>query len=213
MDRDTIIRLNKSSGKKGKFNVSIKTDKAQTIWKSNVVGFDTLIKHHGYDVKKVLDVGCRVGVLSKFLMDLGYDTTGVEVVPEFVKDGKSNGINIYEGDARSLLFRDNAFDAVFCRDMIEHVPDPDKVFSECIRVVRPGGVVFLVGPIEPKPSAKSHFVAWKTMDKAVEFFDSNLVKNIYFNLIEDEPVTNNINKKMLKQSLKRETFLAFLEVL
>lgn len=210
---DKIIELNRSKGKKGNFNTSINTDKAQTVWKSNVIGFDALIKYYGYDAKKILDVGCRVGVLSKFLMDLNYDVVGAEVVPEFIEDGKKNGIDIRNEDARNMSFKDNSFDAVFCRDMIEHVPDPYKVFNEIIRVVKPGGVVFLIGPIEPKPSVPSHHVSWKTLDVAINAFNSNLTRSIYFGLIEDEPVTNKFSKKMVRQSLKRETFLAFLEVI
>jgi len=212
MDKDLIIKLNRSKGLKGKFETSINTDKAQNIWKSNVVGFDILVKHYDYNVKKVLDVGCRVGVLSKFLMDLNYNVTGVEIVPDFVKNGRKNGINIYNEDARSMSFKDNSFDAVFCRDMIEHIPNPEKVFSESIRVVRSDGIIFLIGPIEPAPSVAPHFVAWKTLDIAKNFFSSNLTNPIYFGLIEDEPITNKENKVMIKQSQKRETFLAFLEV-
>lgn len=213
MDRNKLINLNKSKGVKSKLNTSIKTNKAQTVWKSNAVGFDVLNKHYGYDTKRVLDVGCRVGVFVYFLTEMGYDVVGIEIVPEFVKDAKSNGLNVYEQDARNIEFDDDTFDAVFCRDMIEHVPDPEKVFAESIRVVKPGGVIFLVGPIEPTPSALSHLVAFKTLDIAKRTFSSNLVRSVYFGLIEEEPVTNAADKKMIKQSQKRETFLAFLEVI
>lgn len=212
VDKDNIIKLNSSTGKKSKFDVSINTQKALSIWKSNVIGFDILVNYYRYNIETVLDVGCRVGVLSSFLKDLNYNVIGIELVDEFVREGRKHGINILEGDARSLPFKDNSFDAVFCRDMIEHIPDPDAVFAESIRVVRPGGIVFLIGPIEPKPSVKSHFVSWISIDDAKEMFINKFVDPIYFGLIEDEPITNLFNKKMLKQSLKRETFVAFLEI-
>jgi 2-polyprenyl-6-hydroxyphenyl methylase/3-demethylubiquinone-9 3-methyltransferase len=36
----------------------------------------------------------------------------------------------------------NAFDAVTCLEMLEHVPNPSSVIASCAQLVKPGGQVF-----------------------------------------------------------------------
>ena len=47
---------------------------------------------------------------------------------------------------RTLPFSDDAFDAAVCMEGIEHVLDPFLLLGELIRVVRPGGRVYLTTP-------------------------------------------------------------------
>jgi ubiquinone/menaquinone biosynthesis C-methylase UbiE len=45
-------------------------------------------------------------------------------------------------DALNLPFEDNTFDVVVCSHVYEHVPDPQRMFSEIHRVLQPGGVCY-----------------------------------------------------------------------
>ncbi len=49
-------------------------------------------------------------------------------------------------DAQSLPFKGNIFDTIICIDVIEHVPDPQKMVSELVRVLKPGGILILSTP-------------------------------------------------------------------
>jgi len=44
------------------------------------------------------------------------------------------------GDIMSLPFRSEAFDAVVCTQVIEHVPEPRKLVREVSRVLKGGGI-------------------------------------------------------------------------
>lgn len=55
------------------------------------------------------------------------------------------GIDVV-GSALELPFGDAEFDTVLSSQVLEHVPDPQKMFSELCRVVRPGGVVVISAP-------------------------------------------------------------------
>lgn len=49
-------------------------------------------------------------------------------------------------DAQALPFPEAAFDAAFCVNLLEHVPEPGAVFAECARVLRPGGRLLVITP-------------------------------------------------------------------
>jgi ubiquinone/menaquinone biosynthesis C-methylase UbiE len=56
-------------------------------------------------------------------------------------EGVSERTSFVKGDAKGLQFEDNRFDAVFCHNMLHHVPEPEKLLDEMIRVVKPDGAL------------------------------------------------------------------------
>src|SRR5207253_88977 len=50
------------------------------------------------------------------------------------------------GSIFELPFKDASFDCVICSEVIEHVPADEKVFSELLRVLEPGGRLILGTP-------------------------------------------------------------------
>jgi SAM-dependent methyltransferase len=49
-------------------------------------------------------------------------------------------------DGQSLPFTNNLFDTIICIDVIEHVPNPQQMIAELVRVLKPGGVLILSTP-------------------------------------------------------------------
>jgi len=49
-------------------------------------------------------------------------------------------------DAQRVPCRDGSFDAVFCVNLLEHVPDPGRVLAEAARVLAPGGRCLAITP-------------------------------------------------------------------
>ena len=50
------------------------------------------------------------------------------------------------GDIHSLPFQDGSVDAVICKAVLEHVPEPQTAVEECHRVLRKGGKIFAYVP-------------------------------------------------------------------
>lgn len=64
--------------------------------------------------------------------------TGSEYIsPDFLSGQKLHEIT--HQDIMALSFPDQSFDVVACSDVFEHVPNVGQAFSECCRVLRPGG--------------------------------------------------------------------------
>ncbi|HLL26567.1 MAG TPA: class I SAM-dependent methyltransferase [Xanthobacteraceae bacterium] len=61
-------------------------------------------------------------------------------------------------DAQELAFEDASFDCVVAQFVITLVSDPERVLSECARVVKPGGEIILV----------NHFYSERGMTAAIE---------------------------------------------
>lgn len=93
--------------------------------------------------KQVLDVCCGPGVIAAAATARGAQTTGIDFSAAVIEIANSNvpDVEFYEGDAQSLPFADNSFDAVVCGFGIIHVPDPQKALSEMHRVLKPAGRV------------------------------------------------------------------------
>lgn len=61
-------------------------------------------------------------------------------------------------DALSLPFADASFDLVLSQAVIEHVTDPQRYADEIVRVLRPGGHVYVEGAfLQPVHQAPAHF--------------------------------------------------------
>src|SRR3954463_14644804 len=53
------------------------------------------------------------------------------------------------GDAEQLPFADDTFDRYVSAGSIEYWPDPQRGIAEAYRVLRPGGVGVVIGPVRP----------------------------------------------------------------
>lgn len=96
----------------------------------------------------VLDVGCGPGHLTEHLRSLGVDTSGIDLVPEFI----DHAIATYPdgryqlGSMHQLPFADGAFDAILAWYSLIHLlpNDLDAVLTELLRVIAPAGT-FVTG--------------------------------------------------------------------
>lgn len=93
-----------------------------------------------------LDVGCGTGELSRLIASTASPRglTGMDPSEQFVRYAESQadrGIEYRLGDAQSLPFEDEAFDAAVSGLVLNFVPDPSKAVAEMRRVTRGGGTV------------------------------------------------------------------------
>jgi SAM-dependent methyltransferase len=113
---------------------------------------------------RVLDVGCGAGWSSKLLSDASYDVCGTDLTDAALEVTAGPRLAFNVGNAMELPFEAASFDAVTTYQVLEHVPDPERALQEIHRVLRPGGIVCVVGPhlMSPLNSLRSVFrYAWR----------------------------------------------------
>ncbi len=107
---------------------------------------DTVALVEQYDSvhgKRVIDVGGGPGYFAKAFQRAGADSCLVEPFWDALTDsGKSLGFAVI-GDGMQMPFADGVFDISHSSNVLEHVFQPKALFKEMLRVIRPGGLMFL----------------------------------------------------------------------
>jgi ubiquinone/menaquinone biosynthesis C-methylase UbiE len=67
--------------------------------------------------------------------------------------GLNDLIQLKRIDAKSLPFDDGSFSCVISNSILHHIPDPRAVLAEMLRVIRPGGLMFVRDLIRPATDA------------------------------------------------------------
>jgi len=56
-------------------------------------------------------------------------------------------------DAKHMPYTDGSFTAVISNSIVHHIPEPGAVIAEIVRVVRPGGLIFVRDLLRPADDA------------------------------------------------------------
>jgi SAM-dependent methyltransferase len=104
--------------------------------------------------ERALDVGTGAGALALALAPLVREVVGVDRVPELLELARDRGagypnVTFVEGDAEHLRFDDGSFDLACTLRTLHHVPRPELVLAELVRVTRAGGRLLVVDQIAP----------------------------------------------------------------
>lgn len=110
--------------------------------------------------KRVLDIGCGVNKTP--------GATGMDINP------RTDADVIHDLDDLPYPFKDDEFDEVIGRHVIEHVRDPMRVMAELHRITRAGGIVKLVAP------------HWTNPDWATDLTHRNHLNSYSFRNLTDE---------------------------
>ena len=105
---------------------------------------DDVIRRH-LGTGRVLDIGCGGGKL--YAED--YRAPGRTVVGIDLDSSLSENALIEQrvhGSAAALPFANDTFDVVYSRYVCEHLEEPEAVFAEVSRVLRPNGVMVALTP-------------------------------------------------------------------
>lgn len=98
--------------------------------------------------KKVLEVGFRNGLFLNECRKRDLICTGIEINREYCRTVKAKfpALDVLWYDGGVFPLPDESFDFVVSYQVLEHVSSIRHVLSECIRVLKPGGIMYHVCP-------------------------------------------------------------------
>ena len=113
------------------------------------------IKRRGpYEGRRFLDFGCGGGFLLAAARDDDWNATGYDVGPRALASCTAQGLTA-TGNLSDLS--SSSFDVVFLNHVFEHLADPHAVLSQCRRLLKKNGKLFVVVPNLEGMRARSAF--------------------------------------------------------
>jgi SAM-dependent methyltransferase len=110
----------------------------------------------------VVEVGSGHGRLARELSDRASRYLCVDLVGQRTRDDPANRL-VVAGDAHHLPLSSDSVDTVIANNALEHLYDPTRALNEIARVLRPGGSLFALIPLDalnPRHEGRAHL--WKT---------------------------------------------------
>ncbi|MEK7603248.1 MAG: class I SAM-dependent methyltransferase [Patescibacteria group bacterium] len=109
--------------------------------------------HAAKDLAKdrvVLDIASGAGYGSAFLAQTAKKVIGVDYDRTAVAYSKElyplKNVEFRVGDAQLLPLEDSSVDVVVSLETIEHIPNPEKMVKEVVRVLKPNGIFYVSTP-------------------------------------------------------------------
>lgn len=95
---------------------------------------------------RLLDIGCGSGQFLLRAKSLGWAAEGVDFDPAAVSRARQYGLQVYLGTLDDQQLASDSYDVITMSHVIEHVPDPLQLLSECHRILKPGGRLAALTP-------------------------------------------------------------------
>tara|TARA_Y100000034_G_scaffold135540_1_gene207900 strand:+ start:3762 stop:4667 length:906 start_codon:yes stop_codon:yes gene_type:complete len=127
---------------------------------------------------KMLDVGCNVGTFLEVAKESGWDCVGIDVNRGVANDCAKKGIKFFATTIEKAKFKKEFFDVIILNDVLEHVHEPVNFMQSVYKLLKKGGIVFLVTPNIKSLTAKVLRKRWHHLkpDEHLTYFSLNTLK-------------------------------------
>jgi ubiquinone/menaquinone biosynthesis C-methylase UbiE len=109
-----------------------------------------------------LDVACGPGAFALAIAPRVHFAWGVDLTPEMLRRARAyqaekqiSNAAFVRGDAEQLPFPAGRFDLVSCQCSFHHLPKPQLVLHEMIRMAKPEGRLLIVDSLAPESDSKN----------------------------------------------------------
>ncbi len=105
----------------------------------NLRPFEQLVGSNSH-TRRLLDVGCHIGVMVELAKECGWEAWGVEPSTWAADQARQRGLQVITGTLADAGLPEDYFDVVTMWDVIEHLTDPADEVRQVRRVLKPNGV-------------------------------------------------------------------------
>jgi len=137
---------------------------------------------NNYSKLKLLDIGTADGlVLSKLNRIFKFKKTiGIDMSKDLLDANNDTDIDLEIGNAENLRFKDASFDIITASAVIEHLNNPEKMLSECYRVLNDKGILILTTP-NPFHNRIAEAIGYFDRDLHIHTFNTSELKRMIRN--------------------------------
>ncbi|XP_042902530.2 uncharacterized protein [Parasteatoda tepidariorum] len=175
--------------------------------------------------QKVLDVGCGIGGHSFYMAEKhGVEVLGVDlsvnmmtVATEYLseKPQLADKVKFVICDVTRSIYDDNAFDTIYSRDTLLHIPNKDELFTNFLKWLKPGGKILFTDYSRSEKEISPNFEAY-IKDRGYNLLTTNQYKELLekcgFINIRSEDATDEFLSALLAELNKlrdeKENFLS-----
>ena len=148
-----------------------------------------------FNGKIVLDIGC--GAAGKTIYYAKHNVKkiyGLEILEKYrsaanaiaKKENLADKFEFVCADGANTGFEDDFFDVIIMNDVVEHVDNPENIFNECYRILKPGGRIYLNFPPYYHPTG-AHLSDAIGIPWVQCFFSDSFLIKLYKDLVKDLP--------------------------
>lgn len=147
---------------------------------------------------KILIIGCGSEDDMKIIPP-ACEGIGIDISEEAIKQSQKKypKFKYYVADATNMPFIDNSFDHVVCSEVIEHIPNNERVLSEIKRILKNKGTFIVTTP---------NWINWYGLARKI---GESITKKTFTS--GDQPIDNwstpgNLKKKLMKYNFNIRKF-------
>lgn len=118
-----------------------------------------IITHFARGGGRTLDIGCGSSVILQSLNN----AVGLDIQQNKLRYMRRYDVPLVRASITALPFGDATFDCLVCSQVIEHIPADPAIFTEFVRVLRPGGLLILGTPDYAT-------IGWRVIEPLYGFF-------------------------------------------
>ena len=110
---------------------------------------------------ELLDIGCGIGTLVNEAIKKGYAASGLEINPGGAKAGREKyKITIFTIPIEQLLSSKKRWDIIVLNHVLEHIAQPVQFLSDCHKLLRNDGILYIGVPSYTGWTAIAEGKAW-----------------------------------------------------
>ncbi|MDA8961971.1 class I SAM-dependent methyltransferase [Congregibacter sp.] len=131
---------------------------------------------------RLLDYGCANGDFLTIAKSMGWSADGVDFDPVAVSLARARGLDVALIEAGEMLKGEELYDVITLSHVLEHVHDPVRLINDLLRLLKPGGVLWLETPNISSIGHRTFGRFWRGLEppRHLTLFSSDTLKSVLF---------------------------------